>query len=191
MTDVVLIASERARGLVQPVLRRLGWTVGEKGPVHLVERGFPCPERGLVILFDLADVPALRNLLAAGVPRTAGSGPAMNGDFITGRQRDSYVVLPVRRVLCFRSDGDTVTAEHADGVFEVEPRLYEIEALYGSKGFVRVGKSLIVNVLLVTEIIPWFGGRLLLKTKEGKTRLEVSRSYVKGFKQFLGIGAPR
>jgi DNA-binding LytR/AlgR family response regulator len=191
MANVVLIASERARRLVQPVLQRLGWTAGEKGSVHLVERGFPFPDQGPVILFDINDVPLLQDLFSATVPRKPESGPAISADFITGRRKDSYVVLPVRRILCFRSDGDAVTAELVEGVFEVEPRLYEIEALYNSRGFIRVGKSLVVNVHMVTEIIPWFGGRLLLKTKEGNSRMEVSRSYVKSFKGFLGIGASR
>jgi DNA-binding LytR/AlgR family response regulator len=191
MADVVLSVSEATRELVKPVLQRLGWTVGKEGTVHLVERGFPVPERGPVILFEAQDVPLLGELFGARLPRKPESGPALSADFITARQKDSYVVVPVRRVLCFRSDGDTVTAELAEGVFEVEPRLYEIEAVYRSRGFVRIGKSLVVNVLSVTEIIPWFGGRLLLKTKDGASRLEVSRSYVKGFKQFLGIGASR
>jgi len=53
--------------------------------------------------------------------------------------------------------------------------------------FIRVNKSYIVNILMVKEIIPWFGGRLLLKFSGSEEKIEVSRNYVKDFKQFLGM----
>lgn len=66
-------------------------------------------------------------------------------------------------------------------------RLFEMEKLIACENFVRVNKSNIVNVLKIREIIPWFGGRILLRFTESDERIEVSRNYVKDFKQFLNM----
>ena len=197
MAEVVLRASEEARRQLQPVVERLGRAIHGEGLVHVVERGLPCPDRGIVIVFDCRDVPGLLELLRAaaalstGAQPSPGARPSMGPEFIAGRRKDAYTILPIRQILCFKADGDIITAELPSGAFEVEQRLYEIEAAYRSRGFIRVGKSLVVNVLWVAEIIPWFGGRLLLKMREGAMRLEVSRSYVRDFKQFLGMGGAK
>jgi len=194
MAEICLRASEATRHAVEPLLERLGWTITETAIIWLVERGQPCPEDGVVILFGPGvgeDLEALLGLV--GSARTEGPGcrPPLGAGFITGRRKSSFTVLPVRQIRCFRADGDEVRAELSSGSFEVEPRLYEIEQAYRGQGFIRIGKSLIVNVLWISEILPWFGGKLLLKMKEDAPRMEVSRGYIRDFKLFLGMGGTR
>jgi DNA-binding LytR/AlgR family response regulator len=191
MAEVVLRASEETRQLVEPLLARLARMIPGKGTVCLVEHGFPCPADGLAILFGPADVERLESLLHASASPGAQAAPSRSVEFLTGRRKDSFTILPLAQIRCFKADGDTITAELAGGVFEVDPRLYELETAYRSRGFIRVGKSVIVNVFWVSEIIPWFGGRLLLKIREAASRIEVSRSYVREFKQFLGMGGTK
>ena len=173
------------------MLEGLARIIPGKGTVCLVERGFPCPAEGLTILFGPEDMERLGSLLHSAASPGAQAAPSPSVEFLTGRRKDSFTILPLAQIQCFRADGDTITAEVAGGAFEVDPRLYELETAYRSRGFIRVGKSVIVNVLWVSEIIPWFGGRLLLKMRESASRLEVSRSYIREFKQFLGVGGTK
>jgi DNA-binding LytR/AlgR family response regulator len=115
----------------------------------------------------------------------------MQPDLLTGRRGNALSLLSVREIRSFRSEGDVVTAELPAGAFEVEPRLYELESAYQDRGFVRIARSLIVNVAWVAEIVPWLGGRLLLEMKDPGARLEVARSYVPDFKRFLGLRGVR
>jgi DNA-binding LytR/AlgR family response regulator len=62
-----------------------------------------------------------------------------------------------------------------------------MEKLIACNNFIRVNKSNIINVLKIKEIIPWFGGRILLRFISSEERIEVSRNYVKDFKQFLDM----
>jgi two-component system, LytTR family, response regulator len=194
MAEICLRASEGTRLAAEQLLERLGWTIREKAGVCLLERGQPCPSDGIVVLFSPEDWDGLETLLgAAGNAGLAGSGArtSLDAGFITGKRKSSFAVLPIRQVRCFRADGDDVSAELPGGSFEVERRLYEIESAYRAQGFIRIAKSLIVNVFWISEILPWFGGRLLLKMKEDAPRLEVSRGYVRDFKIFLGMGGTR
>ena len=52
--------------------------------------------------------------------------------------------------------------------------------------FVRVNKSMIVNMLKVDKIVPWIGSRFVLDLKSGD-KIEVTRTYFADFKRRLGI----
>lgn len=69
----------------------------------------------------------------------------------------------------------------------MKQKLFEMEKIISRKNFIRVDKSYIVNILAIKEIIPWFGGRLLLRFNGSEERIEVSRNCVQDFKQFLGM----
>ncbi len=190
MVSIELRASEEVRQRLEPMLDALRRVLVDGPAICMVERGLDCPDRGLVVLFDRVDVPGMEARLRAWAAR--GSLPeSMQPDLLTGRRGNSLSPLPVREIRCFRSDGDVVMAEVPAGAFEVEPRLYELEAAYRGRGFVRIAKSLVVNVAWVAEIVPWLGGRLLLEMKDPGARLEVARSYVPEFKRFLGVGGDR
>ena len=71
-------------------------------------------------------------------------------------------------------------------VYESQLRLYELEdRLYGS-GFLRAGKSLLVNFNQIRSLRADFGGRMRLTMKNGELCL-VSRQYVVTFKERLGL----
>jgi DNA-binding LytR/AlgR family response regulator len=190
MAEVELRASEEVCRRLEPWLAAVR-RAGAGGPaLCLVERGREAPARGLAVVFGRDELPAVEALLRAW---TGGGDPSghLPPDLLTGRRGNALSPLSVREIRCFRSEGDTVTAELPAGAFEVEPRLYELEGAYRSRGFVRIAKSVIVNVAWVAEIVPWLGGRLLLEMKDRGTRLEVARSYVPDFKRFLGLRGDR
>lgn len=71
-------------------------------------------------------------------------------------------------------------------VYETPLRLYELEERLCTGSFLRAGKSSLVNFDQIQSLRPEFGGRLELTLKNGE-RLLVSRQYVPGFKQKLGL----
>lgn len=71
-------------------------------------------------------------------------------------------------------------------VYETTLRLYELEERLRRRGFVRAGKSQLVNLDRVRSIRPEFNGRLLLTMQNGE-KLLVSRQYAAEIKQILEV----
>jgi DNA-binding LytR/AlgR family response regulator len=68
----------------------------------------------------------------------------------------------------------------------IKSTLYQLENLLKNDNFVRIGKATIVNVAKISEIRTAFNAKLLL-VLDNKQQLEVMRSYVKSFKNFLKL----
>lgn len=64
-------------------------------------------------------------------------------------------------------------------------RLYEIENML-RKDFMRISKSIIVNLQKIENVEAVFNGMLLLRMKNGSKEY-VSRTYLPKMKEFLGI----
>ena len=68
----------------------------------------------------------------------------------------------------------TVDHEHI-----VEPTLAELEEKLDKLTFVRIHRSLIVNLNFIREMVKWFGGKYKIRLKDKQqTELVVSRGYV-------------
>ena len=68
--------------------------------------------------------------------------------------------------------------------YETNLKLYEFEELLKERGFVRISKSVIVNVMKADSIKPAFNGRFLCKLTNGEDVI-ISRKYVAGFREFI------
>lgn len=75
---------------------------------------------------------------------------------------------------------------HQDSSEIIKQPLYQLEDLLKPHHFVRIGKSFIVNITKIHYIRTTFNAKLDLELIDG-THLEVSRSFVKDFKNALGI----
>lgn len=73
-----------------------------------------------------------------------------------------------------------------DKVYRTDLRLYEAEENFAAHHFVRISKSMVVNMLKIDEIAPYLGGRLRLKLINGEYIL-VSRQYAQNIRRELGI----
>ena len=71
-------------------------------------------------------------------------------------------------------------------VFEIKQKLYELEEIYKQTDFVRISKSMIVNISKVSKIVPMFNGRLEGVLCNGE-KVIISRQYVANLKKKLGI----
>lgn len=72
-----------------------------------------------------------------------------------------------------------------DGCYECRERLYELEEKLGPY-FVRISKSMIVNLRKIQNVSAEPGGRMVAVLLNGE-RAIISRSYVKEIKRRLGI----
>ena len=78
----------------------------------------------------------------------------------------------------------------AEKTYELNCKLYEIEELYQSLGFIRISKSCIVNLHKIHALKPDYGGKILA-TMENKEKLYISRQYAPVLKEKLGIGGKK
>jgi len=74
----------------------------------------------------------------------------------------------------------------AEGVYETELRLYELEQRLAGAGFLRAGKSLLLNFDHIRALRPDFGGRLLATLSNGEKAM-ISRQFVPAFRKKLGL----
>ena len=69
--------------------------------------------------------------------------------------------------------------------YSCRKRLYEIENMLGND-FMRISKSIIVNLRKIESVEAVFNGMLLLRMKNGSKEY-VSRTYLPHMKEYLGI----
>lgn len=69
-------------------------------------------------------------------------------------------------------------------VYESPSRLYELEERLQSKHFLRIAKSMLVNLMKIQSIQPAFNGRFTAVLRSGE-KVIISRSYVKALKAAL------
>lgn len=71
-------------------------------------------------------------------------------------------------------------------VYEIKQKLYELEKRFAGTDFLRVSKSVILNLAKVKDISPSFGGRFEADMKNGE-KIMISRQYVAALKEKLGL----
>ena len=187
--NVHLVCSARSRPIIEELLSSCGMTVtAESAPLIICEQGMDGGPAPLKITFNPDRLSLLEDLLAArNALRTENAAAEASGDILLGRNGECFELIKIPEICYFRADGDYVYCVSEHGEFEVKKRLYQLEKMYRERGFIRISKSLIVNILVVSEVVPWFGGRLLLRIARLADKVEVSRNYVGDFKTYLGM----
>lgn len=71
-------------------------------------------------------------------------------------------------------------------VLETKYKLYEIENELGGGDFLRVSKSVILNITKIKSLRPAFNGRLEADLNNGE-KIIISRQYVADLKKMLGM----
>lgn len=107
-------------------------------------------------------------------------------DKLTGYVEDKIVKLLPKDIYYFESVDNKVFAYTAKGTYEVHKKLYEIETEYMHTDFLRISKSIIVNVAKIAYLKPIFNGRFEAKLKNDE-KIIISRQYVLELKKKLEI----
>lgn len=99
----------------------------------------------------------------------------------------SIVMVEPNSVYYFESVDDKVFAYCESKVYEIKRKLYELEKQFENTDFLRISKSVIVNLSKINKLTPSFSGRLEALLNNGE-RAVISRQYVPVLKKKLGIG---
>jgi two-component system LytT family response regulator len=71
--------------------------------------------------------------------------------------------------------------------YALDLSIAELEQKLSPQRWVRIHRSMLLNVDAVKELHTWFGGKLLVKLKDGQTELQVARERATEVKAKLGI----
>lgn len=105
---------------------------------------------------------------------------------LTGYAEDRIVKLSPKDIYYFESVDNKVFAYTAKETYGIHKKLYEIEKEYEYTDFLRISKSIIVNVSKIAYLKPIFNGRFEVKLKN-EEKIIVSRQYVMELKKKIGI----
>jgi two-component system, LytTR family, response regulator LytT len=105
---------------------------------------------------------------------------------LTGQADGITHIVPAKDVLYFESVDKKTFFYTADKVFETQMRLYEIEDKLANCSFVRIGKSIVVNLKEVASLKSDVAGKMIATLSNGE-RAVISRAYTPLVKQKLGI----
>ena len=95
--------------------------------------------------------------------------------------------VPVVDLFYAESVDDRLFLYTAADSYEIRMKLYELEDLLKNKCFIRVSRSMIVNLMKITSVRPALNGRFSAILKNGE-EIIISRKYVPALKQVLKGG---
>lgn len=95
-------------------------------------------------------------------------------------------VISLTDILYFESVDKNGFFYTSNNVFHTDLRLYEAQEKFRINHFIRISKSMVVNMLKIDEISPYLAGKLRLKLINGEF-IMVSRQYSQNIKRELGI----
>jgi DNA-binding LytR/AlgR family response regulator len=99
---------------------------------------------------------------------------------------DRYLILPQDKIDFFEAKEKYTFLQAEDRSYIIPFTLKDLEERTDPDVFLRVHRSYIVNLERIASVHHWFGGRLLLKIKNGK-EIVVSQSYVGEFRKRLQL----
>lgn len=95
--------------------------------------------------------------------------------------------VPVMDLFYAESVDDRVFLYTASDSYEIRMKLYELEDLLKNKRFLRISKSMLVNLMKISSVRPALNGRFSAILKNGEEVI-ISRKYVPALKQVLKGG---
>ncbi|MBE6801411.1 MAG: LytTR family transcriptional regulator [Ruminococcaceae bacterium] len=100
-------------------------------------------------------------------------------------ERDIVKLFP-KDIYYFECVDNKVFACCEKQVFDVRLKLYEIEQTLSDSDFIRISKSVVVNLNRIMSVAPMFNGRFEARLQNGE-KIIISRQYVPSLKKALGI----
>jgi len=128
---------------------------------------------------------ALLEQLAAAVRQTPAAGYP---ERIASRLGDRIHILDLPKITHFFAHDKLTYAATEGKNYVVDHTVGELEQKLDPRGFCRIHRSTLLNLAWAREVDAWFGGRALVRLKDGKaTELQVARDRVQELKRRLGI----
>lgn len=105
---------------------------------------------------------------------------------LTAYQDRDIVKLSAKDIYYFETVDNKVFACCEKQVYEVRLKLYEVEESLSDRDFIRISKSVVVNLNKIKSVAPMFNGRFEGNLQNGE-KIIISRQYVPNMKKALGI----
>ncbi len=102
---------------------------------------------------------------------------------LMAHREDEQFVLDTAQIVYLETAENRVLIHTATETYESKQKLYELLEQLQSQSFVQVSKSAIVNLACVKSIQAEFSGNYLIKLKNRKEKLTLSRKYFREFKE--------
>ena len=99
------------------------------------------------------------------------------------QREEEQFVLDTAQIVFLETADNRVLVHTAAETYESKQKLYELMEQLRSHSFVQVSKSTIVNLAFVKSIQAEFSGNYLIKLKNRKEKLTLSRKYFREFKE--------
>lgn len=106
---------------------------------------------------------------------------------LTGLIEGTQYEIPVSDIFYIESVDNRVFIYTAEKIYETRQKLYELEEVLNEKRFLRVSKSVLLNLMKIESIKPALNGRFIAALKSGE-KIVISRKYVPNLKKALKGG---
>lgn len=106
---------------------------------------------------------------------------------LTANRDGKRFEIPVVDLFYAESVDERVFLYTARDSYEIRMKLYELESLLKSSHFLRISKSMLVNLMKISSVRPALNGRFSALLKNGEEVI-ISRKYVPALKQILKGG---
>ncbi len=111
---------------------------------------------------------------------------SQSANHINGKMNEKIYLLEIEDVDCFYSYDNNVMFLANGLEYRTNEKLFELEMKYESKNFIRISKSVILNIKKVEYLAPEFNRKLMFKLECGRVEYS-SRSYYTKIKEKLGV----
>ncbi|OMF26272.1 histidine kinase [Paenibacillus sp. FSL H8-0548] len=176
---VQLLCSTKVYEKLKQELSKYQIEIKQDSELVLVEKGYDIPSGKLSVVFDAIDYMDVIKLLVSGVRENV---HFMNT--LTGLSDNKFAVIEPRDVLYLEAGPEGMMAYTKSNHYSIKETLQYYENIWAAKGFIRINKSQLVNLLHVKEIIPWFNSRYVLRM-DNHAELEVSKMFSKKLRNTL------
>jgi two-component system LytT family response regulator len=118
---------------------------------------------------------------------TIGSAKPAYPSRLASRNGDRVEFIDVASITHFFARDKVTIAATPQKEYILDLSISELEQKLSAEEWVRIHRSLLVNIIAVKEMRASFGGRVVLKLKDGKTQLQVARDRVAHVKAKLSL----
>lgn len=106
---------------------------------------------------------------------------------VASRVGDRVEFVDVSRISHFYARDKLTFAVTPQKEYALDQSIAELEEKLPPRRWIRIHRSTLLNIDAVKELHTWFGGKLLVRLKDGKTELQVARNRTAQVKQRLGV----
>jgi two-component system LytT family response regulator len=106
---------------------------------------------------------------------------------VASRKGGQVEFIDIGTVTHFYAEDKLTFAVTEAKVYALDLSISELEQKLLPKQWIRIHRSTLLNIDAVKELRSWFGGKLLVKLKDGKTELHVARERAAEVKTKLGL----